>query len=148
MMAIGAMTVAAASVPVPIDVPTTVPIVAALEATVFTEEAVLKPTDAIPVPTEVIPVSILLIPVTDANKPPVPTTAPPILAEVELSWFDRAFTALLLAFVIDEPNEFTPIEDNTAPEDVPIVAPIEPDIALYARLPGFGTLFIFFLFCC
>lgn len=141
-MAIGAKTVAAATV----AVPTAVPMAAALEATVPTAEAVADPIDAIPAPTEAIPVPILVTPVADATAPPA--TAPPIHAEAEFSWFDRAFTALLLALDIDEPNEFAPIEDNAAPEDAPIVAPIEPDIALYARLPGFGTLFIVSYFCC
>ena len=141
MMAIGDINIAASTVAVLNSVPTA----AAPEVTVLTTEAVEDPSGVIPAPTDSIPVPIPVTSVAEANAPPIPTLIPLLLAKAELSWFDRAFTTLLLTLEIVVPIVFAFLEDSIAPDNTPRVAPDKPVIVLYVILSGFGTRFIFFL---
>ena len=121
-----------------------VPTAAAPEITAPSTEAVEDPSGVIPAPTDEIPVPIPVTSVAEANAPSIPTLIPPLLAKAELSWFDRAFTTLLLTLEIVVPIVFAPLEDSPAPANAPRVTSVKPVIVLYVILSGFGARFITF----
>lgn len=119
------------AMPKPIAPPTTI-------APAIGAAATTKPPTA--VPTALAPDAIVPIPVA-TEEPAVATAVPavpsptadnalPRLDDAELTEFENALTALLLALEMDDPRAFAPAAERAEPVAIPTVAPTVPVIAL------------------